>query len=141
MIDIFKYEKRDSYPHMSVNDTAIWNRFIDKYPDIYTQCQYDFHVGEAPPFNTLMDDGTDNNQDKLYRLRIDVVATNGTDINIIEIKPKAGPSSIGQLRSYANLYTRDEEPKGKVSRVLITDQEMPNMDYMCKQEEVTLLVV
>ena len=141
MLDVFKYEKKDSYPHMSVADTLIWNRFIDKYPDAYTQCQYDFHVGEAPPFNTLMDDGEDKNQDKLYRLRIDVVATNGKDIDIIEIKPKAGPSSIGQLRSYATLYERDEFHTGKVSKVLITDQEMPNMDYLCKAELVKLIIV
>ena len=141
MIDVFKYEKGNWYPHMSAADRLIWERFIDKYPDAYQQVQYDFHVGEAPPFNTLMDDGTDTNQDKLYRLRIDVVATNGTDIDIIEIKPKAGPSSLGQLKSYANLYSRDEEPAGKVSMLLITDQEMPNMDYLCKQENIKLIVI
>src|SRR3990167_1897934 len=141
MIDVFKFEKGNWYPHMSATDRLIWERFIDKYPDTYQQVQYDFHVGEAPPFNTLMDDGEDLNQDKLYRLRIDVVATNGKDIDICEIKPKAGPSSIGQLRSYATLYERDEIPLGKIGKVLITDVEMPNMDYLCKAEGVKLIIV
>lgn len=141
MRDIFKYEKRPNYPHMSVADTLIWNRFLDKYPDAYKQCQYDFHVGEAPPFNTLMDDETDANQDMLYRLRIDVVAGSPLGIDIIEIKPKAGPSSIGQLKSYATLYIRDEEPTDKVGMIIITDTLVPNMDYLCKSEGIKLIVV
>jgi hypothetical protein len=141
MIDVFKYEKKASYPHMSAADTAIWERFIQKNPDAYDSVQYDFHVGEAPGFNTLYDDGSDLNQDKLYRLRIDVVARHGSSVDIVEIKPKAGPSSLGQLRGYATLYSRDEEPLGDVNRVLITDTEMPNMDYLCKADGVTLIVV
>ena len=141
MLDVFKYETRANYPHMSVADEAIWERFIAKYPDAYKQVQYDFHVGEAPPFNTLMDDGEDRNQDKLYRLRIDVVASSPLGIDIIEIKPKAGPSSIGQLKAYKTLYERDEDPQEKCGMILITDSEMPNMDYLCKQENVKLIVV
>ena len=59
MRDIFKYEQRADYPHMSVRDKAIWERFLLKYPDAYKQVQYDFHIGDAPPFNTLDDDDTD----------------------------------------------------------------------------------
>ncbi len=141
MLDTFKYEIRPSYPHMSLADTRIWERFIQENPDAYDSVQYDFHVGEAPGFNTLMDDGSDKNQDKLYRLRIDVVARHGSSVDIVEIKPKAGPSSIGQLKAYSTLYKRDEEPIGSVDMVLITDIEMPNMHYLCKSEGVTLIVV
>jgi hypothetical protein len=141
MIEVFKYEKGNWYPHMSASDRLIWERFIDKYPDAYKQCQYDFHVGEAPGFNTLMDDGEDKNQDKLYRLRIDVVAGSEMGIDIIEVKPKAGPSSIGQLKAYKTLYSRDEDPFGKIGMVLITDQEIPNMDYLCKSENIKLIIV
>lgn len=141
MLDVFKYEKSGYYPHMSVADTAIWERFIDKFPDAYQQCQYDFHVGEAPPFNTLMDDGSDKNQDKLYRLRIDVVAGSPLGIDIIEIKPSAGPSTIGQIQSYKTLYVRDEEQTGPVGMIIITDRENPNMDYLCKTGGVKLIIV
>lgn len=141
MLDVFKFEKGNWYPHMSVADKLIWERFLDKFPEAYKQCQYDFHVGEAPPFNTLMDNDEDWNQDKLYRLRIDVVAGSELGIDIIEIKPKAGPSSLGQLKAYRTLYIRDEDPRGPVGKILITDKEMPNMDYLCKSEGVKLIVV
>lgn len=141
MIDIFKYEKRTEYPHMNKNDKEIWDRFIDKYPDAYKQCQYDFHVGDAPPFNTLMDDGEDLNQDKLYRLRIDVIAASELGIDIIEVKPSAGPATIGQLESYHTLYVRDEEPAGDVGMIIVTDKENPNMDFLCRKKGIKLVIV
>ena len=141
MRDIFKYEKGYWYPHMKPNDVAIWERFIDKYPDAYNSCQYDYHVGDAPPFNTLMNDDEDLNQDALYRLKIDVVGHIGGRVDIIEVKPKAGPSTIGQVKGYKTLFIRDEHAKGEVNAVIITDQLMTNMDYMAKTEGVKLIVV
>ena len=141
MRDLFKFEKRPSYPHMNVRDVEIWERFIDKFVGAYNQVQYDFHIGEAPPFNTLMDDDTDKNQDMLYRLRIDAIGETDTEIDICEVKPNAGPSTIGQVKSYKTLYERDEEPKKPVRAVIITDKENPNMAYLCKQENVFLIVV
>lgn len=141
MREIFKYEKNNWYPHMSVSDREIWERFIDKYPDAFEQVQYDFHVGDAPAFNTLMDDDTDWNQDKLYRLRIDVVGFTKNEIVIVECKPNAGPSTIGQVKSYTNLYIRDEEPQIPVKMMILTNSEKPNMQYLCKSEGVSLVVV
>lgn len=126
---------------MSVQDTAIWERFIAAYPDQYDACQYDFHVGDAPPFNTLMDNGDDLNQDKLYRLRIDVVGHKGTNRDIIEIKPNAGASAIGQVLSYQHLFERDGWAPGATRAVLITDKEQPNMAYLCKQSNIWYVVI
>lgn len=141
MRDIFKYEKRTDYPHMNFRDKALWERFLEKYPDAYKQVQYDFHIGDAPPFNTLMDDGEDLNQDMLYRLRIDVVGGSPLGIDIIEVKPNAGPSAIGQLEAYRDLYIRDEEPTAKVGAVIITDVEKPNMRFLCQQKGIGLVIV
>ncbi len=141
MRDIFKYGKLAKYPHMKPKDIAIWERFILKFPDIFGSVQYDFHVGDPPPFNSLMDDGEDRNQDALYRLKIDVVAHNDNGIHIIELKPDAGPSTIGQVKGYKTLYIRDEEPLGKINMSIITDIERPNMAFLCKAEGIQLIVV
>lgn len=141
MRDLFKFEKRPSYPHMNVRDVAIWERFIDKFVGAYNNVYYDFHIGDAPPFNTLMDDDTDKNQDMLYRLRIDVVGETDEFCDIIEIKPSAGPSTIGQVESYKTLYERDEQTQKKVRAVIITDKENPNMAYLCKEKGVILIIV
>lgn len=126
---------------MKPADVAIWERFIAKYPSAYEYCQYDFNVGDPPPFNPMNDDGEDLNQDTLYRLKIDVVARKGKEIDLIELKPKAGPSSIGQIRGYRHLYIRDELPTEKINMVIITDQLMPNMEYIAKTEGVQIVII
>lgn len=141
MIEDFKYEKRPNYPHMSVADKAIWERFIDQYPDQFDSVQYDYHVGDAPPFNTLMDDGEDLNQDKLYRKRIDVVAHVSGAVYIIEIKPAATIATTGQVEGYKMLYERDEEIRGPVNMMILTDELTPNMEWLCKKKGITLVVV
>lgn len=141
MRDIFPFEKRYDYPHMKPRDVAIWERFIDQNPKRYNSCQYDFHVGDAPHFSTLYDDDTDKNQDALYRLKIDVVGFADDYIDIVEIKPDAGASTIGQVKAYRTLYVRDEEPQLPVQMTIITDKERPNMAFLCKAEGVRLVVV
>lgn len=126
---------------MSVADTEIWNRYIAKFEDAYDRVQYDFHVGNPPPFNPLMDDGTDTNQDMLYKLRIDVIGHKGANVDIIEVKPNAGPSAIGQVRAYKTLYERDEEPTGRVNMVIITDTLRPNMNFLSAADNVKLIII
>lgn len=141
MRDMFAYKKGEWYPHMSKAEQQIWERFIDKYPDAYKQCQYDFHVGEAPPFNTIWDDGVDRNQDKLYRFRIDVLGYTDERIDVIEIKKDARLTAMGEAEKYAELFIRDEEPQLPVGKVIITDRELPNMAYLCKTAGIKLFVV
>ena len=141
MRDIFKYEKGSWYPHMKPRDVEIWERFITKFPDEYSECQYDFDVGDPPPFNTLWEGGEDKNQDALYRLKIDVVGYKAGKFDVIEIKPDANPATIGQVLSYKALYERDEDLRGPVGGVIITDRLRPNMDWLCKEADVRLFVV
>lgn len=141
METIYKFEKLNSYPHMKPRDIEIWERFLEKYPGLYSSCQYDFHVGDPPPFNPLMDNDEDWNQDALYRLKIDAVGHNTDRIDIIEVKPDAGPSAIGQVMGYRVLYTRDENPKTEVGMAIVTDKERPNMAYLCKLSGISLFVV
>lgn len=139
--EFYTFEQTGYYPHMNFRDVDIWERFIDRYAGMYESCQYDFHVGDGPPFNTLMDDDTDTNQDKLYRLRIDVLGHTPERVDVIEVKPNAGVSAIGQLESYKNLYVRDFEPKKKVGMVLVTDSMKPNMEFLCREKGIKLFIV
>lgn len=141
MVELFKYELSHWYPHMKPRDIEIWERFIQAYPDAYTQCQYDFHVGDAPEFDTAVE-GIDNaNQHMLYQLKIDVVGYKSSGIDIIEVKPDAGPSSIGQVQGYRTLYVRDEKPTQNVGVVIVSNVEKPNMRYLCAQAGVSLFIV
>lgn len=140
MIDVFPFEKRYKYPHMKPNDVTIWERFIDKNKEAYKTVQYDFNIGDPPPFNPFIGGTEDLNQDALYRLKIDVVGHTNSYIHIIEVKPKAGPSAIGQVQSYLEIYTRDYKTTQPVRAVILTDSIQPNMQYLCEKAGVLLIV-
>ncbi len=141
MLDVFKYELRPSYPHMSEADRSIWERFIVKYPDEFASVRYDFHVGDPPPFNTLDEDGTDRNQDKLYRKRIDVVGHTPTQDFVIEIKPSAGMSVVGQVKGYAWLYKEEKWSNVGVTPMIITDAMSTDTQRFCEREGVMFIVI
>lgn len=126
---------------MKPRDVAIWERFIAAFPDAYKDVRYDVMVGDPPPFNPLMDNGEDWNQDALYRLKIDVVGYTGDRLDIIEIKPMAGPSTVGQIEAYHTLFMRDEQPQIPVNMMIVTDDARPNMRFLCDQKGISLVVV
>ena len=125
---------------MKPADVAIWERFIEKNPEAYDYCYYDFWVGSPPPFNPIVNEETEGSVDGLYRRKIDVVAHKGKEIDIIELKPKAGLSAIGQVKGYATLYTRDEKPAVRVQPVIITDQLSADILHVAATEGVKILI-
>lgn len=139
--EIFAYGKRYNYPHMKPRDVAIWERFIDRYPDAYETCQYDFGLGDIPPFMEQTSSPQGQAMRELYRLKIDVLGFKGDTIDLIEVKPEAGTSSIGQVVGYVELYKRDMKPTKPVRAVIVTDTLKPNMDFLSQQANVTLIVV
>jgi hypothetical protein len=140
-VDFFKYEKRYNYPHMKPRDIEIWERFIAKYPDAYDTCQYDFSVGDVPPFMEQRSSREGQAMKELYKSKIDVLGYKGATIDLIEVKPDAGASSIGQLLGYVSLYKRDMNPSNPVRPVIITDTLRTNMDFLTKEQGVTLIIV
>lgn len=139
--DFFKYEKRYWYPHMKPRDIEIWERFIAANPDAYDTCQYDFAIGDIPPFMEQTSSPQGQAMRELYKLKIDVVGYKGDTIDLIEVKYDAGASSIGQLLGYVELYKRDANPAKPVRPVLVTNVRKPNMDFLTQQQGVTLFVV
>lgn len=139
--ELFKFEKRYNYPHMKPRDVAIWERFISRYPDAYETCQYDFGLGDIPPFMEQTSSPQGQAMRELYKLKIDVLGFKGDTIDLIEVKPEAGASSIGQVQGYVELYKRDEKPTKPVRAVIVTDTLKPNMDFLAQQAGVTLFIV
>lgn len=141
MPELFEYKKGYWYPHLKPRDVEIWERFIDAFPGEYTQCQYDFNVGDAPAFADLDDDEAMKKMASLYRLKIDVLGFTKDHIDLIELKHDAGASSIGQVLAYKELYMRDARPALPVFPVIISNTEKLNMQFLCKTAGVRLIVV
>lgn len=141
MVETWPYRKLSKYPHMKPADVLIWERFIEKYPDAYDTVQYDFWVGSPPPFNPIVNNETEGSADGLYRRKIDVVGHKDGNITIIEIKPKAGLSAIGQVKGYTKLYVRDEVPNETTRSIIITDQVSTDVQEVARDEGVLIIVV
>lgn len=106
-METYPYEKKHWYPHMMPEDVAVWERYIDAFPNAFDSCQYDVAVGRVPEF---VETGTPEDHlsmERLYKKKIDVVAIKDDTISVIELKPQCSMSTIGQVLGYQHLYVRD----------------------------------
>jgi len=141
MPETFPFEKRHKYPHMMPYDVAIWERFIEQFPDAYDHVQYDVKVGSAPEHDTIVNLETMGDSINLYKKKIDVIGYKGDQIDIIELKPNAGASALGQVRSYGVLYTKEFNPPITPKLVVITDTLKTDMGILAHDMGVQVVVV
>ena len=139
--NLFNYERRYWYPHLKPADIAIWERFIDKFPEAYSAVEYDAPVGKVPEFVAEHDDPAMKAQGTLYQRKIDVVGYRDKVVDIIELKPAASSSAIGQVNGYRHLYMRDISKGFKPGALIITDRLLPEMEELCAAADVRIIAV
>lgn len=137
----FSYGKKRNYPHMKPLDVAIWERFVEKNPDAYDFVYYDFELGSAPAWLDKTDPEGTEKMRALYQWKADVVGVKGTRVDIIELKPRAGISAIGQAACYERLWKRDWDPEGDDRAIIITDELRPDMEWLAGELGVDIIVV
>src|SRR3972149_144638 len=116
----FSYTILAKYPRLRPEDVAIWERYILKFPNQYQTADYDFKVGdgaEAPPG---LDESMTVDLKMLTQKRIDVIGYFGNQIDIIEVKPRAGASAIGDVIAYEHLYRKDNPVNGAWRKVVVS---------------------
>lgn len=135
------YGKRGWYKHMKPEDVAIWERFIERFPEMYDEVEYGVRVGTVPQFVSEHSDPAMQAQADIYRREIDVIGHKQGQIDIIELKPDAGTSALGQVRGYVSLYERDYTPSVFPKAIVITDRLLPDMNLLAAQMGVMMVVV
>lgn len=126
---------------MSPADTEIWEKFIDTFPNRYSTVDYDFALGGTPLTSSHIESESDAAMVRLWQKRIDVLAQQGAETHIIEVKPNAGASALGQVLSYCELYRGYVDPFAKVKPILITNSLKPDMALLSQQMGVELIIV
>jgi hypothetical protein len=139
--EIYPYEQRYWYPHLSPAEAALWHKFVAKNPDAFKQVAYDVKVGTIPDFVMEQEDEAIRKQASLYRYKIDVVGFKDGKIAIIELKQSATFRAIGQVKAYGKLYARDIGNTLPVEYIIITDNLLPDMKELSDQEDVNIIVV
>lgn len=118
MYKILPYKKLLKYPHMKPLDVAIWERFVVKYPNLFTMVIYDYHVGEGADFLPTGTETPDGRENRLYQKKIDVLGFKVDEMSIIEVKPRADIKALGQVITYEKLLT-DKIARGKTVRKMV----------------------
>ena len=135
----YPYKKMLKYPHLAPQDKIIWERFIDDNPDYFTSVDYDVKVGEGQTIKAKPHAMTAEEWRKHTQKRIDVVGYKDNTIYIIELKPSASFSAIGQAVSYALLYRQEFKPSGEILPTIITDREVLDIRNLCNQQGILYL--
>jgi len=87
--------------HMLPEDRDIWARYLSHFEDQFDRYEYDVLVGpkldvpstDLPPRIRML-------AERVFALRVDVVAKRGEEVWVIEVKPNAGLSALGQVIAY-----------------------------------------
>ncbi len=112
------YVKRYKYPHMIGEDREIWNRFVLKFPGRFDTVDYDFRVGKGMETDPNWPEYMKVDAIALTQKRIDVLAWDGEQPTIIEVKKRVGLSTLGQILGYFQLFI-DVYKKIKKPKVLV----------------------
>lgn len=107
---------------MMPRDVHIWEKYIKANPGLFLSCDYDVPIGPTPDW---LDDKVDAEQAKqgfLYRKKIDVVAYAVDYIALIEVKPSAGSSALGQILGYEILFRQDFPNAPRTVPMVVTNQ-------------------
>ena len=137
----FDYEKMLKYPHLGKKETKIWNQFIKENPNRFDTVWYDVKVGETRKCPQ------ENQTPMMKRIlqetkkRVDAIAWKGNKMSIIEIRPNANFSAIGEINCFAYLIQDEIQTFDTLNAIIVTDNEMPNMKNLCEKEGILLYVV
>lgn len=109
------------YPHMMVEDTTIWTKFIESKIVDLKRVWYDMRVGMS-----VLRMGENPSQEEkiaagLTRKRIDVIASVGKDFWVIEVKPQANMYAVGQVLVYTRLFGQEYVTTGNLVPVIVCD--------------------
>ena len=129
-----------SYPHMGPEDTKAWTNFILSHPNEYDSIDYDVKIGNVPAFVTRDIANIGGDIASLYQRKIDVVAYKEDKIDIIEVKPDAGFSAIGQVLGYFHLWQNQYGSVENVNPMIVCNTSSLDVRALAEAQGVKLIV-
>lgn len=125
---LIQYERAyGPFTHMSMQEKAIWLRFLQAGGTQFRPFHYDVRVGDGlqmPPGSSGYDIRAAR---ALTTKRIDVLYFDGPIAVIVEVKVRAGTTAVGELITYRDLYMKTPGFTGMTRMVLVTDELQPDM--------------
>lgn len=124
---------------MFPKDVEVWERFLDKYGDLYNEFAYDVRVGKKTWVHPRWEEAYKRDAQILSKLRIDVVGHRERVIDIIEVKPRFNSAAIGQVLTYKDAFIKDFAPSKPVRAVVVAKEIDPNILPLIKDLNVVYI--
>jgi hypothetical protein len=137
----YKFELLGYYPHLAEKEIPIWERFMQKNPGFFESVDYDVVCGSGHDLPDDLAEPWQRNAKYLGKYKIDVVGYKGGVHYIVEVRPSAGPSSIGSTLSYAVLYQSERNNEIESEPIILTDVERPDMRALCDEHDIGYIIV
>lgn len=131
----------DRFPHLMPADIVLWKKFLIQHKGEFTVYAYDIHVGAGAPIPPDTPPEYVKSVEASTKKRIDVVAHKPGEVWIIEVKPYASLSAIGQILCYAALYEHDFKPTEKIVKCVVTDVVYPDEAFLFAKFGILSFVV
>jgi hypothetical protein len=141
MVGKFPPSKLRMYPHLMIGDIAIWEEFLVEGDHSFDSFDYDVHVGEGVVPSPEWSNEVKAMALALSEKRIDVVGWVGDVSSIIEVKPSASLSAIGQVLCYRELYSTHFPARLRPLLMIVTDFELPDIRKLCSIFKISYVVV
>lgn len=127
------------YPHLLIEDTLVWTKFLAAAKVKISRVWYDVRVGSAVILPPEASDMERKIAAGITRKRIDVVALTERNTWIIEVKPYANMYSVGQILTYVRLFESEYTYEGSLTAVIVCDDY--DDDLIDEFEEFGILVL
>jgi len=121
------------YPHMLPVEAELWDKFLAIRRPEFIKLEYDVHVGELIDEPPGLPEYLKGMLQAVYRKRIDVVAYDPDRIYVIEVKPRAGLSAIGQVMAYKLLYQDEFTPNVPVEMRIVCERIATDIPRIAKE--------
>lgn len=128
------------YPGLRPNDEAIWDDFIQKNPSAFDHVFYNVHVGDPSSDEGHKKVMLSNGSFEVSQWCVDVVAFANDVPHIIEIKPEAGASAIGQVLAYKTLLIQEGRISEPCVPVILTNTISPITEQAALRLGIILMV-
>lgn len=135
----YPYKKLAKYPHLMPKDVEVWEKFLDSHPKYFNEVEYDVHVGQGVTTPPEAPKEYAYDYKHLTKKRIDVVGHKGEIIFIVEIKPSAGLSAVGQAFGLSQLFRAENPNVARILPCIITDRIDKDIAQICERMRIVLL--
>lgn len=128
------------FPHLQHDEIILFKRWLLIHEKDWESFEFDVHVG----IGTVPENDKDKISQSFKRLtqkRIDVVAFRTQETCLIEIRPQADHTALGNLLAYKELFVRDFKPMNRISLLCITDRIRPDDEFAIRAHAILLEVV